>query len=143
MGSRGRIAVLAALAALALIPIGTGALGVFAGLTFGPGDGSERTAYFDSEYRFLNGVWFTLGLVLLWAIRRPGERRSVVLVVLVVILGGAVARLVHSVVFGWPPLLFTIALAVEVTVVPVLTVAFARVFPPAMGKKESDVGTAL
>ena len=128
MGSRARIPVLVAVAALALIPIGTGALGVIAGLTFGPGDATERTVYFDSEYRFLNGVWFALGLVLLWAIRRPGERRSVVMVALVVILGGAIARLVQAVVFGWPPLPFTIALAIELTVVPLLTVAFARTF---------------
>ncbi|WP_411742366.1 DUF4345 domain-containing protein [Rhodococcus sp. IEGM 1330] len=112
---------------LALIPIATGALGAAVGLYFGPGMSSERSDYFDSEYRFLNGVWITLGLTLLWAIRRPRERRQVVILVLVAILGGAVVRGVQSLVFGWPPLPFNIALVVEVCIVPVLTISFHRV----------------
>jgi hypothetical protein len=128
-GARVRGIVLAGVASLALVAVGTGTYGAVTGLTIGPGTASARTEYFDSEYRFLNGVWLVLGIALLWAVRQPVVRRQTVLLGLVAILGGAVARVVQLLAIGWSPLPFTIALAIEVVLVPPLTFAFLRAFP--------------
>lgn len=103
---------------LALIPIGTGIFGVVSGLTVGPGSWTARAAYFDSEYRFLNGVWFGAGVALIWAARDLQRRRHAAIFVLLLIGCGTLARLIGCLTLGAPPLPFMIALGVELTCVP-------------------------
>jgi hypothetical protein len=105
----------------AVIPVGTGALGIVGGLLLGPGP-DATSAYFDSEYRFLNGIWLCVGIVLLWSLRQPEARATITRTLLAVCIVGGVARLVSVAAQGWPPGVFGASLIVELTVIPALLI---------------------
>lgn len=120
--NRGRPRVLMVLLVLtALVPIGTGALGVVGGLLLGPGP-DATTDYFDSEYRFLNGIWLCVGVILLWSLVRPEARAGITRAALTVCIVGGAARLVSALAQGWPPGVFGASLVVELTVIPALLI---------------------
>ncbi|MGL5908554.1 MAG: DUF4345 family protein, partial [Phycicoccus sp.] len=56
-----------ALAALGLVPVLTGGLGVALGPVFGR-DAPAVPAQVASEYRFLSVVWIAVGLLLWWSL---------------------------------------------------------------------------
>lgn len=111
---------------LALIPIGTGTFGVITGLSIGPGGAADRADYFDTEYRFLSGVWLGIGISLIWAAMNIQQRRQVVSVALIAIGLGAVSRLVGAIITGLPPLPFAVAFLIEATYVPIVALLFIR-----------------
>ena len=112
---------LTAIELIAVVPIATGLLGVVGGLQFGPGDG-ETVAYFDSEYRFLNAIWFAVGIALLWTLRAPITRAPLTRFILAALICGGLARLVSVSQVGWPPGVFRGSFVVELTVIPMLLV---------------------
>jgi hypothetical protein len=114
-------ALLIALGLIAVVPLATGLLGIIGGLEFGPGDG-EAVAYFDSEYRFLNVVWFAVGIALLWTLRAPIERAPFTRFILASLVCGGLSRLISVSQVGWPPGVFRGSLVVELIVIPVLLI---------------------
>lgn len=118
----------ALLVLLGLVPVATGLLGVIGGVTLDP-TGNASSHYFDSEYRFLNGVWICVGLALWWSLRRPGPRAVVTRFLLVAMVAGGVARAVSVVTLGWPSPVFTAALGIELLVIPVLAGWHAKAYP--------------
>ncbi|GAA2534874.1 DUF4345 domain-containing protein [Winogradskya humida] len=116
------------LALLGLIPVGTGLLGVIGGVTLDP-SGNASSHYFDSEYRFLNGVWICVGVALWWSLRRPVPRALITRSLLVAMVAGGVARAVSVVAVGWPSPVFTAALGVELLVIPALVAWHTKAYP--------------
>ena len=110
-------ALLIALGLIAVVPLATGLLGIVGGLQFGPG-GGETVEYFDSEYRFLNVVWFSMGIALLWTLRAPVERAPFTRFILLTLVCGGVSRLISVSQVGWPPGVFRGSLAVELIMIP-------------------------
>ncbi|GAA2564794.1 hypothetical protein GCM10010435_41610 [Winogradskya consettensis] len=113
------------LALLGFVPVGTGLLGVIGGLTLDP-SGDDSSLYFNSEYRFLNGVWICAGIALWWSIRLPVSRAATTRFLLVAMIVGGVARAVSVAAEGWPGPVFTTALGVELLAIPALTLWHAR-----------------
>ncbi|GAB7039604.1 MULTISPECIES: DUF4345 domain-containing protein [Catenuloplanes] len=118
----------ALLTLLGLVPVVTGLLGVIGGVTFDPTDNAS-SHYFDSEYRFLNGVWICVGVALWWSLRRPGPRAAVTRFLLVAMVAGGLARAVSVVTLGWPSPVFTAALGVELLLIPALVAWHAKAYP--------------
>lgn len=116
------------LALLGLVPVGTGLLGVIGGVALDP-SGNDSSLYFDSEYRFLNGVWICAGIALWWSIRRPQPRAATTRFLLIAMIVGGVARAVSVAAEGWPSAVFTAALGIELLAIPALTLWHARKYP--------------
>ncbi len=102
-----------------------GAIGVAGGgigVVLGPVTGAapqQISPSTSSEYRFLSGVWFSLGCVLWWSLRQPVARRAVTRIVVICGIAGGVGRLVSLLIDGWPGP-FIVALVVELVVLPAL-----------------------
>ena len=84
----------------------------------------------DSEYRFISGVWFSLGCASWWSLRKPTQRAATTRLFLLVALGGGLSRLLGVVLAGNPGPVFLAALAVELVIVPAVLVLHRRNFPP-------------
>lgn len=136
-----RRALLAAIAVIGAIAVGTGAFGVATGTTLAPSNG-DRARFFDSEYRFVSTVWLATGLALWWSIREPARRAHVTRAVLAAIVAGGLARVVSVVAVGWPYPVFTGALVIELVGVPLLLWAHLRAYPapPGGGREDHPAG---
>jgi len=110
----------------ATVPIGAGATGVWLGPEM-IRTGLPSHPDLDSHFRYLSGLLLGSGLAFLWAVARV-ERRAVTFRVLgfVVIVGG-LARLSGVARQGLPGTAHSLALVMELVVVPVLLVWLGRI----------------
>jgi hypothetical protein len=115
------------LAIIGAIGVTGGGAGVILGAITGPEE-QQIAVSTSSEYRFLSGVWLTLGLALWWSLAQPASRAVVTRVVLLGAIGGGVGRLVSLLAEGWPGP-FAIALAIELLVLPALLIWHLRALP--------------
>lgn len=123
---RGRV-LLVLLAGVGAIAVGGGAAGVVFGAVTGP-EPQQVAVSTSSEYRFLSGAWFALGLLLWRSLRRPVPRAASTRVVLIAAIGGGLGRLVSLVADGSPGP-FVVALVIELVVLPLLLAWHVRAFP--------------
>ena len=72
----------------------------------------------DSEYRFISGVWLSLGVIAWWSIRQARRRAAHTRMFLIAAFAGGLSRLVSLLVAGNPGPLFLFALGIELLVVP-------------------------
>ncbi|MGF6425310.1 MULTISPECIES: DUF4345 domain-containing protein [Bradyrhizobium] len=108
-----------ATALLALVPILTGIitmLGVSDPLY--ASSGVPALPVLDSNLRFFGGVWFGLGLALLWLVPRIESEGVLFRVVWGGIFLGGIGRLLSTVMVGLPPLPFVGFTALEVIGAP-------------------------
>lgn len=103
----------------ALVLVGTGAMDVVLGPAALPGETAIGPDA-DSNYRFFSGVWFTLGLALLWVVPRPLDRAPVLMWILAAVFVGGLARALAVLLEGVPHPFLLGLLAVELVVPPVL-----------------------
>ncbi|MEQ9330933.1 DUF4345 domain-containing protein [Thalassobaculum sp.] len=121
-----RRALQAAVAVLALVPIGAGAAGVLLGPGF-VAAGLPVPADLDSHFRYLSGIFLALGLAF-WSTVPAIERRTGTFRLLgfLVVVGG-LARLGSLLTVGVPHWPHLGGLALELLAVPALVVWQARV----------------
>ncbi|MQA97197.1 MAG: DUF4345 domain-containing protein [Streptosporangiales bacterium] len=131
----GRRALQVVLAALALVPMLTGLMAVVFGAAGWPYNDTAASAALDSEFRFLNALWFCLGLAACFLIPRV-ERETVLLrVILGAIFLGGLARLLSAAALGWPGPIHLGALGIELIGAPALIYWQSRV-AAASGRSE-------
>ena len=102
----------------ALIPLTFGALGLLHGL--------ERLmpappVNADNVYRFLSGLYFTVGVLFLWVIPRVEAETVLVRILSGGVALGALGRVLSMLQVGRPALLFQIDVAIE-TIIPLVVV---------------------
>lgn len=115
----GRRALQIATVVLALIPILTGIitmLGVSDPLY--AGSGVPALPVLDSNLRFFGGLWFGLGLGLLWLVPRIESESVLYRVVWAGIFLGGIGRLLSMVMVGLPPMPFICFTALELIGAP-------------------------
>jgi hypothetical protein len=118
------------MAILAIIPLVTGVLTML-----GLSNPEYKSAGFpmhlvmDSNLRFYGGVWFGLGLVLLWMLPRLHQEGKLFFAFSLTIFIGGLGRLLSMVYAGWPPAPFIAFTALEIIGMPLLVLwqrKFAR-----------------
>jgi uncharacterized protein YjeT (DUF2065 family) len=130
----GRRALQIATAALALIPILTGIitmLGVSDPLY--ASSGVPALPVLDSNLRFFGGLWFGLGLGLLWLVPRIESESVLYRVVWAGIFLGGIGRLLSMIMVGLPPLPFVGFTLLEVIGAPLFVYWQHRVAAAARG----------
>ena len=128
--STSRIAVMAVIAALGIVPVATGLLGIVRGPAGAPG-GASTTPSVDSEYRFVNVFWAAAGVLLWWTLFRPEERARITTGVLGLAAVGGLPRLLSWRTTGAPHPIFRGTVVLELVVVPAVMVWHSRAFRPA------------
>ena len=106
----------AMVAALSLVPISAGAVGVlfgaaFVGVTEGP-------ASLDSHFRYLSGILLALGLLFLSTVPALDRRTSVFRLAAALVVCGSLGRLLSLLTTGKPSWPHVAALGLELVVVP-------------------------
>ena len=114
--------------ALGAFVIATALFSIIVGPTTVPGGGAVPPTI-DSEFRFLKVIWLSVGVILIWTLRRPVERALATRVLLVVAACGGIARLISLFVVGWPHPVFIGAGILELAVLPLVIWWHSRVFP--------------
>jgi hypothetical protein len=118
------------MAILAIIPLVTGVLTMM-----GLSNPEYKSAGFpmhlvmDSNLRFYGGVWFGLGLVLLWMLPRLHQEGALFFAFSLTIFIGGLGRLLSMVYAGWPPVPFIAFTVLEIIGMPLLVLwqrKFAR-----------------
>ncbi len=130
----GRRALQIATVALALIPILTGIitmLGVSDPLY--AASGVPALPVLDSNLRFFGGLWFGLGLGLLWLVPRIESESVLFRVVWAGIFLGGIGRLLSMIMVGLPPLPFVGFTALELIGAPLFVYWQHRVAVAARG----------
>jgi len=130
----GRRALQIATVALALIPILTGIitmLGVSDPLY--AASGVPALPVLDSNLRFFGGLWFGLGLGLLWLVPRIESESVLFRVVWAGIFLGGIGRLLSTIMVGLPPLPFVGFTALELIGAPLFVYWQHRVAVAARG----------
>jgi Domain of unknown function (DUF4345) len=91
------------LAVLSLIPIATGILALHGvhNLEYAPLQ-LPRDPFFDSNLRFLGGVWFGLGLVLWWLLPRVRSQAVLLRALAFMIFIGGIGRVISWLMLGLP-----------------------------------------
>ncbi len=109
------------MAILAIIPLATGLLTLM-----GLSNPEYKNAGFpmhlvlDSNLRFYGGVWFGLGLVLLWMLPRLHTEGKLFFALSLMIFAGGVGRLIAMAFAGWPPTPFIAFTGLEIIGMPLL-----------------------
>lgn len=116
MQQRALIAVLAVLGAVA---VGSALSGIILGPASAPG-GSATSPSVDSEYRFVNVFWLAAGIAVWWSLLRVHERTTVLRTMLVLAFVGGFARAVSVVVTGWPHPVYIASMVLELAIVPLV-----------------------
>lgn len=107
-------------AILALIPISAGAAGVMNGLAFPGFDVTTENADAASHFRFLSGIFLTMGLAY-WSVALGwGDYLPRFQLLGVLTVAGGLARAVSYVLDGEPSVGHQLGLGMELVVVPVL-----------------------
>jgi Domain of unknown function (DUF4345) len=111
----------AIMAVLAIIPLVTGVLAMM-GLSNPEykGAGFPMHIVLDSNLRFFGGVWFGLGVVLLWMLPRLRTETTLFRAFSLTIFIGGIGRLLAMVFVGWPPVPFIAFTALEIIGMPLL-----------------------
>lgn len=116
---RGRRALQAVLAVLGTIPLITGVMAVLGG----PADmldGQATTSTVDNEVRFMAVYWFAFGCFVWWIVPRVDRATTAFRAMLAVMFASGCARLLSTVLTGWPHPVIRVALFVELLAPPVL-----------------------
>jgi hypothetical protein len=121
-----RRALLALIAVLGAVPVGTGLLAIIGGPSKAPG-GERVDASLDSEYRFVNTFWTAAGVALWWSLGRPVERAGVTRLMLGLAAAGGLPRLLSIRSTGLPHPVFRATLVLELVVVPLVLLWHRRV----------------
>lgn len=87
-----------------------------------PEDNSRLEASADSEYRFINAVWFATAPLIWSAIPRVEQRTSLARSLGATVFAGGVARLISWRATGRPHLLFVVATALELVGIPAVVI---------------------
>lgn len=109
-----------AVAALALVPVGIGALGVLAGPGFLRG-GDMPPADMDSHFRYLSGIFLALGLMFYACIPAIERKTSLFRMAAALVIVGGCGRLLSLLMVGPPSSGHLIGLGLELVIVPLLT----------------------
>ena len=113
---------------LGFVPLLTGALGLTG--VDDPlyiADNVTRSVVLDTNLRFFGGLWFGLGLAVMW-IQRDIERHSVAFRILwIMIFVGGLGRALSMVALGMPPPLFIGLTVLELVGAPIFIVWQSRV----------------
>ncbi|MCX4824564.1 DUF4345 domain-containing protein [Streptomyces sp. NBC_01142] len=110
---------------LGVILMGTGTPDIIVGVAALPGSPDASTTV-DSNYRFFAGVWFTLGIVLLAAVRRPESHGLALRGIFGAVFVGGVARGVSYLAVGAPHVMHTAFIGVELLLPPLLLLWYGR-----------------
>jgi hypothetical protein len=86
------------------------------------------TLILDSNHRYYSGLWFGLGLIMLWIIPSIERQKIVFRLVSLMIFIGGVGRVVSMITLGVPPVPFVIFTVVEL-VFPLLIFWQNRIAP--------------
>lgn len=124
--TRERTALLTTIAALGILPVATGTMGMLLGPAGTPG-GEPTNASVDSEYRFANVFWTAAGVLLWWSLRKPEERAASTRLTLSLASAGALPRLLSIRRTGLPHPVFRGALLLELLIVPAVLAWHVRV----------------
>jgi hypothetical protein len=123
----GRRALQVTLGVLSVIPFLSGLTGMLVGTANLPKDNSRLEPSADSEYRFLNAIWFATAPLIWSAIphveRRAGLTRSLSAAVFT----GGVARLISWRTTGRPHPQFVAATALELVGIPAVVIWQSRI----------------
>lgn len=110
----------AALLLLAFSPLGVGALGMLGGLGFGEVAVGEVGVNVASHARYLSGIFFTLGVLLLTLVPNIEREGRVFGWLCAAVIVGGLARLAAVASDGWPSWPFQSALVLELVVTPLM-----------------------
>jgi hypothetical protein len=112
--------------AFAVVAVVTGALSVFFGSSVIPNGGSAKASV-ESELRFYAAWYLGAGLFLASLAPRIEHRRLELRMVGLLLILGAVGRILGIADAGWPHPIFIVLLALELALPPVLVVWQSRV----------------
>jgi hypothetical protein len=120
-----------ATAILGLIPIATGIIGLF-GLAdpLYVSAGIPAIPVLDSNLRFFAGVWFGLGIAMLWLVPRIESHTALFRSIWGAIFLGGVGRLLSMLLVGLPPIPFVAFTALELIGAPLFIYWQHLVTPP-------------
>lgn len=124
---RSRRALRITLGVVAAIPFASGLGAIIGGPASLPGQPGEVSATLDSEYRFVNVIWFGVAPLVWASLPRVEERTAVLQAVGGAAFAGGLARLLSLRAKGRPHPMMLAALGVELGVVPALMVWQAAV----------------
>lgn len=124
---RSRRALQISLGVIAAIPFASGLNAIIGGPTSLPGQSSKVSATLDSEYRFVNVIWFAVAPLIWASLPRVEERTAVVQGLGGAAFAGGLARLLSLRATGRPHPMMMAALGIELGVVPALMVWHAAV----------------
>ena len=116
-----------AVALACLVPFAAGAAGVVASTRMIGHVGAPGVADLDSHFRYLSGLLFGIGLVFAACIPRIERKTSLFRGLSLIVVCGGLARLLSLATFGRPGAGHLFGLAMELGVVPALTLWQARV----------------
>ena len=88
----------------------------------------------DSNLRFFAGVWFGLGVAILWLVPRIESQTVLFRVVWGAIFVGGIGRLLSMILIGMPPLPFVAFTLLEIVGAPLFIYWHYRVTQPALRK---------
>ena len=115
-----------AVALLALVPVGIGALGVLAGPAFLRGV-IDPPVDLDSHFRYLSGIFLALGLTFYACIPEIERKTALFRMAGALVIIGGCGRLLSLVMTGTPSRGHLIGLGLELVIVPLLMIWQARV----------------
>lgn len=109
-----------------IVPIAAGAAGVW----LGPGmirAGLPSTPDLDSHFRYLSGLLLGIGFAFAWTLARLDQRANVFRVLGLVVICGGLSRLSGAARQGLPGTAHSLALVMELLVVPTLLLWLGRI----------------
>ena len=107
------------LAVISIVPIITGFLGILppgASDTFYDiilNSNSPGNVILDSNYRYYSGLWFGIGLVMVWIIPSIEKQKTPLRILSLVIFTGGIGRVFSMLTFGIPQFMFIIFTILE------------------------------
>lgn len=124
---RSRRALQVTLGVIAAIPFASGLNAIIGGPASLPGQSGEVSATLDSEYRFVNVIWFAVAPLVWTSLPRVEERTAIVQGLGAAAFAGGLARFLSLRAKGRPHPMMLAALGIELGAVPALMVWQAAV----------------
>ncbi len=121
------------LRAMALIPLVTGLMEVFLGLSSLQAIGVQLPSDIlaqpsvDNNWRFLGTVWAGYAALVLYAVNDPLRHVTLLRILLGILFLSGVARAASAVLTGWPVLPFIVAMMFELVVMPLMALWLSRI----------------